>query len=553
MHRVLLTILLASLGLFALSGPWPDTASAQDRASAQESASTDTLAGELFVDSVDVQVVNVDVIVTDRQGNPITDLTQDDFKLYQDGDRVEISHFARVHRPPAAQSDAPTLATLPSRLDESGQLDSVQEPLLMVVYLDQFNIRPRNRARVLPALRTFLQDHISPQAPAMLVTFERSLHIAQPFTRDRQELLAAVDATGLVATEATLIDQNILRSRMEIENAGRAGGGRFGTGSAMDAIMDEVQLSGMQASGVREQIRGSVDSLESFVNSLSGLPHRKALIYISDGLPNGGTLEAAYERMARTANASRVTFYTIDTRGPDRETALGADSSGLGSDQNLRMMNFGRGFLALEFLADATGGVAITNTFGFDTSLAKLSEDFQHGYSLGYTLQEPDAKYHQLRVKVGRRGAQVRHREGYLARTPRERLAQSTIAALTFDALANPLRLSLLEEVPAQDSATEIQVVVRMPLRDLTLVAQDGVRHGLLHFFVAMTQDGNLHPLRELKLPVRIPEAEFASAPEFLAYRLKLPTFDESLTVAVGARDPYDARDSFVRLHLGTP
>ena len=122
--------------------------------------------------------------------------------------------------------------------------------------------------------------------------------------------------------------------------------------------------------------------------------------------------------------------------------------------------------------------------------------------------------------------------------------------------LANASNAGASAAVPGASEAVTIeegQAVIRMPLSDLTLVQQDGIHHGLLHLFVAIMPDGDLKQLREFKLPVRIPDGQLTSAPPFLAYKIDLPEYHDSLTVAVGARDPFNARHSFARLHLGAP
>ncbi|HUP42040.1 MAG TPA: hypothetical protein VM599_02400, partial [Thermoanaerobaculia bacterium] len=51
---------------------------------------------ELFAETLDVEVVNVEVRVIDRKGRPITGLAREDFELFEDGRRVEIAHFYEV-------------------------------------------------------------------------------------------------------------------------------------------------------------------------------------------------------------------------------------------------------------------------------------------------------------------------------------------------------------------------------------------------------------------------------------------------------------------------
>ncbi len=525
-------ILVCAAALFAILAPASST-------HAQEAQQ------QPFVDVVDVQVVNVDVMVTNRSGNPITDLTEDDFEVYQDGDRVDISNFSIVRRS-YPDTQAPTeLQTVDSGGTEV--LDRVEQELLVVLYLDNYNIHPRNRARVMPAVRDFLEDQLPSTDPAMLVVANTSLRVAQPFTRDRNLLLTAVDAAAKETTARGLQQSEIDLSRQEIENAGKAGGA-----NAAAVVGDAYASAEQNAQESQNQIRGAVASMENFVNSLAGLPHRKAVLYISDGLPAGNNFEGAYQRMAQVANASRVTFYTVDTASAYRGDLLSAEGSGLAAQNLLENQTFGNGQLAMEYLAESTGGVAITRTTNFSSALGRVARDLDYYYSLGYSIGESDGKYHEIDVRVKRRGTRVRHRQGYVARSARDRMAQTTIAALDFDNLDNSLglRIELTNAAPPEPGATEQDLMIRLPLSQITLVPQDQVHNGLVQLIVAVVTDGEFQPLREIKLPIRIPEAQLSNAPEFLAYKLSVPQHAEQLKVAVGARDQYSSTDSYVNLRL---
>src|SRR5262245_37041783 len=93
-----------------------------------------------FTDSLDVSVVNVDVVVTDRNGNRVQALKRGDFQLFQDGRQVEIVNFDEVGAPPAGASAAGADGAAPAggAAEPAGQTDS---PLRLVIYFDHQNIR----------------------------------------------------------------------------------------------------------------------------------------------------------------------------------------------------------------------------------------------------------------------------------------------------------------------------------------------------------------------------------------------------------------------------
>ncbi|MGB6366533.1 MAG: hypothetical protein WBG93_06860, partial [Thermoanaerobaculia bacterium] len=127
---------------------------------------TDLGQDDMYFETVEVTVVNVDVHVTDKKGNPIKGLTKEDFEVFENGRPVVISNFSviedgRSQTAPApskpndraAQGPAPPVAPQP-------EIFTVPEDqrLHLVIYVDNFNIRPFNRNRVFRRLREFLQS-----------------------------------------------------------------------------------------------------------------------------------------------------------------------------------------------------------------------------------------------------------------------------------------------------------------------------------------------------------------------------------------------------------
>ncbi len=118
-----------------------------------------------FVDIVNVSVVNVDVYVTDKKGNPVTGLTKGDFELFENG-RVEITNFYSVSggkataQPAELAAAAPAAPPLPAALRRPPADPQERTPedqrLRMMLYIDNYNLRPFNRNRVMRELRAFI-------------------------------------------------------------------------------------------------------------------------------------------------------------------------------------------------------------------------------------------------------------------------------------------------------------------------------------------------------------------------------------------------------------
>ena len=104
--------------------------------------------GEGFKDSIQVSVVNLDVYVTDKKGQPVTGLKKEDFQVFEDGSPVEISNFfaeSRGTEPAAPAASAGPGPAAPER--------PVSQRLRLVVFVDDVNLSQSNRMRGIPRSR----------------------------------------------------------------------------------------------------------------------------------------------------------------------------------------------------------------------------------------------------------------------------------------------------------------------------------------------------------------------------------------------------------------
>ena len=160
---------------------------------AQEAADEENLEADgFFVESVDVNVVNVEVYVTDKKGNRIKGLTKDDFTLQVDKSPIAITNFyvvegGRARSAPGVDLLEPTDPRLPDVQEEPEE-----QRLHLVVFVDNFNLHPFTRNRTLSSLRNFLRTRLNRGDQVMLVTYDRSLHVRHPFTADPEIIASAL-------------------------------------------------------------------------------------------------------------------------------------------------------------------------------------------------------------------------------------------------------------------------------------------------------------------------------------------------------------------------
>ena len=202
----------------------------------------EVVGGLAFVDEVELTVVNIDVFVTDN-GRAVTDLQADDFRVLQDGRERQLSHFALyteevISRIVKNAEDAPVAVPLPVTGDTAGEpattLRPDIKPVYIVLFIDNENLRPMDRNRVLGQIRGFLSEVMYPHVQVMVVTYQRSLKVEQPFTNNSKEITDALRAVrGMNATLGTQDTERkkILRDFSALQQGERRAPSRTGSSS----------------------------------------------------------------------------------------------------------------------------------------------------------------------------------------------------------------------------------------------------------------------------------------------------------------------------------
>ncbi len=230
-----------------------------------------------FGAAVEVNVVNVDVYATGKDGHRVNGLDKGDFELLEDGKRVAISNFEVV------VASAPQAGGVPAGSAPPGATVTLEDPLNLVVYFDDFNIRPAHRARVLKQLTEFLAHQLAPGDRVMLVTEDLGLNVRVPFTSDPAAVAKGLREIGTLAAHGDESDRDraqAFRSIMTIQQDSLA--------DPIDPIpcpQNIVTPAHSFATSRRQEVLRTISGLTVLVNSLSGVPGRKALLHVSDGLP----------------------------------------------------------------------------------------------------------------------------------------------------------------------------------------------------------------------------------------------------------------------------
>jgi len=545
-----------------------------------------------FFDTIKVNVVNVEVFVTDESGAPVRGLNPEDFEILVDGDPVEITNFFKVEGGSRQYGEDDGSGEIVPALDT--KLPDYQR-LNVVVYFDNTTIPPKRRNPVIQQLRTILKSNVGPGDRVMIVSQSGGLSIRHRFSDPRENIDKVLDELRSEVGLGSLFEGErnfILRSMQRVVTSAP-----IYDGATMDTRLDEAEavLSDIRGhvSWEYESHRRSISTLVSLVESLAGLPGRKALLYVGAGInmrvgvglfeawvrkfegmwdtiPDAAVslrtlspqseasrynLQRNYTDLAGRANANRVTFYAIDASQAPQLTYVSAESTGFegGSEIN-SSQSFGQ-LASLQYLSGTTGGRHITNLENIDLALQYLRNDFLSYYSLGFSPSvEPDGKYHKIKVKVRREGVETRHRAGFRGKTSDERMSDRTLSAVFLDVTKNPLRIGLEVGEAEKTGRKEwvLPVHVQIPLAEILLLPMEDVHEGRITIYIAVhDNEGRTSSVQRRELPIKVPnEVLMTGLGKKVTYTMDLKMRGGQQRVAVGIRDELAEMDSTVVLDV---
>jgi VWFA-related protein len=398
-----------------------------------------------------VTAVLVDVVVRDRRGQPVRDLTQADFEILEDGTAQTVGSFTPVLDGALASSaPAPAAATAPSGATPVAPFAAGPAVTAIVFH----GLSPEGRKRAVTAAQAYLGQKEEMQNYIGIFAIDLSLTPLVPFTRNgyavRQALnvMATGSAPGLNAPEMQQQRANAesaAKTAASAANSATAGAGAGNSGAvgtaAGDARLAEMQasiISGFQAIDRDQGGYIATDALFAIVRTLGRLPGRKSVVLFSEGISVPPAVARLFSGVMDAANRANVSFYTIDAAGLRSdsgqsgvrgmvigaaggvETSYSGDTLGGPLTAGLEMNEYAlRSDPAtlLTQLARETGGQSFVSSNNLKPAFERVDSDLRNYYMLGYTPVNTvyDGRFRTIQVKVKRSGVTVAARRGYFA------------------------------------------------------------------------------------------------------------------------------------------
>ncbi len=511
----------------------------------------------IFIDTVDVNIVNIEVYVTDKKHNRIGNLTRDDFELLEDGKPVAITNFYAVEdgtvingAEPLQMIDdiaEPEIVAGESRVPEDQRLS-------LVVYIDNYNLHPFSRNRAFTFIRSFLRDRVRIGDQVRLVTYDRSLHERHGFTGDPELIASSLYELEELSAHAIHRDSDRRDLLHAIYDA--------------ESVYDVSGRVRTYAENLFSDLSFTITALKDTVDGLAGLPGRKAILYVSDGLAMRSAedlwhlldqkfteqhmlmesfrydLTREYQKLTRVANSNRVSFYTIDAEGLRTFSYMDAQNQVAGGDAFIDQTHFSNLQAPLQMIAEETGGFAIINTNNFTKGLNRVGDDFGSYYSLAYSpASAGSGRYHNLEVRLKNKvkGVRIRHREGFRDKPIEDRMGDTTMAALFHGYERNGLGASLEvgRMIPRSDGFFDVPLIIKVPIGRLALLEREAHHRGRIQLFVAARDDeGGVSEVQKVPVPIDIPSQHWDHAQtQDYKYSLTMMMRSGSTKIAVTIRD----------------
>jgi len=537
-HRLLVVILVAQLASGALgqqpSPPSPTTPAQPSPREIQKPESDEIV-------RITTNLVQVDAVVTDKNGKIVTDLKPEEIKILEDGRQQKITNFsynvtetpaapARIEKPAAVDKNAPPAP--PTRL----RPEEIRRTIAIVV--DDLGLSFESTHFVQRALKKFVDEQMQTGDLVAIIRTGGGMGALQQFTSDKRQLYAAIE-------------------RVKWNSNGRGGISAFAPlepptpgdqGADMDAKNEELNQFREDMFSV-----GTLGAVSYVVKGLRELPGRKSILLVSDGFriynrddPTRNYL--ALEKLRRLideAGRASVVIYTMNATGLQTLGLTAADNPGSGNVEQMLSSRRNAAFetqQGLDYLATQTGGIAIKNNNDLSSGIRRVLEDQKGYYLIGYRPDNStfDPKtgrrtFHKLSLKITRPGKfNVRMRNGFLGFTddakgaPVQRtLAQQMLGALTSPFGATGVHLQLTSLFSNDPKAGAImRSMLHIDARDLTFRPEANGMHKSIFDVLAVTfgDNGALVDQIGRTYTLQMPEALFKRAQrDGLVYYVTVP------------------------------
>ena len=440
-----------------------------------------------FGEVLEVRVINLEVVVTDKDGVRVPGLAPGDFRLLVNGKEAPIEYFTEVRGGDAietAAAGAPGIQNVPATVPGSPVGTSY------LIFVDDYFAVARDRDRALRNLESESAGRGAQDRMAVVAFDGRRLTMLASWSPSGPPLERAFDE----AMRRPSFGLQRLSERQQSDRDSRLRGRTVSAPRSLDGRLDPFELD--YAERLSDQVRNSIDAAAATLRAFANPPGRKVLLLLSGGwpfspaeyatadrfrtvleptIPRGEDLYGPFEN---TANRLGYTIYGIDLPGLDAGAGGDASLETVEAAEFVGNQRFAREEetrYALTHTARETGGKAL---FGAGRSiLSRVVEDTRSYYWLGFTApQRGDDQHYRVQVETTRPGLKVRSRRGFEEVSKQREVTMAVESALLFGSppSSRPLQAVLGRPEKASGRTLRVPVVLTIPADAVTFLPVGG-------------------------------------------------------------------------------
>ena len=537
-----------------------------------------------YIESLEVRVHSIDVVVTDAKGKPVAGLGPADFQVLEDGVEKPISNFSGFSG--GGQAILPVQDGRERPSSATSEPAPERAPRKFIFYVDEMSLGASQK-KLEAELGKLIDTAMQPGDEAMIVRPAEEHKLTTPFIGDRAAVRKAL--LEAVREEGWRADAPILRELRQLDRQ------MDGVATSFSARVAARRWAGI----VRARAEQRLGQLRAVVNAAAGIEGRKVLVLITESLPlepgkeaftagsdvvtmeidpsfyDGATttqmpdaavdwvsLKPLVEDIGRTAATNGITIYPVQPEyglsllapgGDIGATTPGRMSTGRQPASVARLSGTGKTALVehmtsntegtLKPLAEMTGGTWHRGGLQLDDVVNRIIEDVQSYYSLGYRAGEAFDTAHKIEVRVkGRPELKVRTRQEVMRKSPQREMTDRVVASLLDPSDTNELgiRLEMKEVAVAADRQFKtVWIAARVPLSTLTFVPEgDKLQARFSVHFAATGTDSDFASGVHGEQVVEIPAAKFEEVKDQnYTYVIPLNLRPAKHTIAIGVLD----------------
>jgi VWFA-related protein len=465
-------------------------------------------------ETVDVSIVNLDLVVTDRDGKRVYGLTKDDFEVREAGKVQPITNFTEYRGAPRELD--------PERASVEGPVARPaapsRRPRTLLIVVEHQALIPSRRDELFAALHKLIDQTMEKGDRAIVVTWRGTkLQVQQAMTQDRAAIHTTLDKVGkeigpLIFDPAHMTAQEINDRKLANDVMKAMGMG----GESVDPSIPSRPCAVRQLM----EIHGKAKAISGLMSSMGGIEGRKVLLmamrrfgsiagadcfeggvvppeeqsrYSTDAIRAGlidtanangftvypvyaGSIEFELSGSAESHRPAELPGYSSEAKDPERPPVLGMGSNSI-------VLNEAQ---SLAQIADKTGGAM---EWGPDVVklLPKIAEDLQSYYSIGYRVQGAELdRTRKVAVTTKRKDLRVRMRSEIVEKSDVTRMKDRVTSALSYIADTGTLGLRVMTGAVRKKSRGRLTlpIKVQVPIGQLTLVREGDQERGAFSLFV---------------------------------------------------------------------